>query len=1791
MKTTKQKRTVSKSLEATDNHTLRKRPISDSSEDEDNVPLIRRKALVKRARPPQKDSARRSTGQQEQLYAKDLDRPKNQPTSTNRNRSPTQSPTPARRRRQRFLESDSEDESTATQDETKFLSDGGDDHASTPTIVPSDCSDDMDTTDHTPATLPISPSCATAGSMKSEAVVPSKAPVDQLKETVEEICANLTIKQQDDDDDQVQMARTMSQLDQYNRFLTWYSKVATSPSPEVPIVDGVQLGSITQAMEHTLSQQINLDVIDHYATLQQQQQDAESSSSPDAIILGLLGILVNTLEVIAKLFELLSLGRLEMKNVYGNLPTTCLQFVKNQLDNTIYPLIDVNGYVDDIDDLSGNVHLLIKLAISNSKAKRTLSQCLPMISRIIRRSYFLLQHEDTDDHAMVVLAFTTLGPFFHDSTNLAKSHYICPVITPITNTKDDILPVSRVPGTTADTHETPAVNTFEYLKLISLDLLQSLFSQFPQHRQWILDEILASIASLTTMDYRENKRYRILRHSNDDHDADSNHTGAIHIVSALFMQLTQCCCSNVKDDQQLHRTWVKKWEFKAQKVDGGAKRNELDQSLANRAHTSWKKGMEHAVRNATYFLEFLMNKCKSRKKDGYSVAEYRIILECTLEDILAVLTDPDWPVAELILNVFTKILVGFIDSDSGDLYLRTIAIEWLGVIASRIKVGWNRVAGAHGSYTPEWLYQLNNNIPVHVSNHDKTALLLLDRCRMKLYQSLLDNPADENTRQFYLTAWGYGCATTWKSIQAKMDDGDLEEDKTDTVSMETTEIISSLLTSCHRYWLFSLNLESSSPELSRYEFPEMHRDDLQLVTELLATRQTLYQNLDLFISKLLDCLDKKVVTFRVKAVRAIGQIASLAPEILDEAHIQRAVIQRINDVSPSVRDAVVELLGKYLTSRQEVSAKLYGILSARVVDTAPNVRKRVVKLLPDLYDKCDDQDIKIDIGAKLLQRMEDNEASIQKIALKAAQKVLFHAFRAIDQDTSLGDDYSFGHSSKARKQRVADGTTLITRTVAKLNGTIAGRNAILTGFIRKTLKPADDKLRRWYDRVLQWIVDSLFEKMLALDEKDDHQEFIYCMATVHAFAKASPTLLSETQLYTLLPYLGGSESDDWTIGQYVMLLYRDVLPRIKYHDIEFAQMVEGELLKMLSKCPSHIIHDAVSCLCAIVGNISHRYSVLIKMLRTCIGTLEQDRNHAAKLNSLPRPVRTGKALLMCGYLCQYFDFDDKRTTEPSKMVDLDSLGKGKITSLVFEILHFFSQDNLDDEGVNRQTKLASLKALGSLYASYPTFMITTQSTNLLDTIFSLGDVEMKIALMHVFQGFLDTEETRIQKRAEVSGDSLYNKVIDVETLLGNTEEFAELGANGSLMQRYLTSILKCALGSTNQLRLAAFDVIETVINQGLAHPMMCMPVIVAAETSPDTTLRNKAYYLHVYIHNKFGNILYSQMDANVKSAYSYQKLLCGGKNVKGKSTYTMDRSITHHFCLSWGAGYGKRGGDSIQDALLGVTYSLLKEKKNARTDFLLNLVNPFQIDLKHAQTMPDDDFVEMDYLTFLADNLLALPLSTSDEVLCVLHAMDRVLLTTGGDLLPLVQHLKSKGVVSILSYMDDDDDDDDDDEDDDLDQDSVVAAKTAIGLVILMRTREALKALYDIDDQEIQDYDPHGKQKSHSITKDLEEASNLDWKDLAYFRLNKINAFTISDACLAFEKLLRIWFSDYERQASSEGVFNSDDCPPHTPQYMPLVIQRWIPALSVDVRSSWSLFKEAILRRFGQPAAAETKQL
>jgi hypothetical protein len=351
-------------------------------------------------------------------------------------------------------------------------------------------------------------------------------------------------------------------------------------------------------------------------------------------------------------------------------------------------------------------------------------------------------------------------------------------------------------------------------------------------------------------------------------------------------------------------------------------------------------------------------------------------------------------------------------------------------------------------------------------------------------------------------------------------------------------------------------------------------------------------------------------------------------------------------------------------------------------------------------------------------------------------------------------------------------------------------------------------------------------------------------------------------------------------------------------DDDFINGVERLVMKMVGKCPLDVVSVATACLCAIVDRVSHKYNILIKMLGTCVGkfcpfpgifnffSLEKLRGvrELIKNGNLPNTalVNVLKLLMLCGLLCQHFDFNQKRKDEPEEMEALNLVYKGDIDILVYDVLQFFTMDHSDLFGEHSLVlRTTALQGLGYFFASAPTYMVSSTNIALIDEIFQVGSIQLKIQLMHVFQEFLAAEEVRIDKRKERDGNALYTKIIDVDTLLGNTAEHAELGVNGSLMQRYLHKIMGCALDSSMDLRLAGFEVVSTIVHQGLAYPFISMSAIVAAETSPDIVFRTKAYYLHRHLHDKYGDLLYSHMDDYIESAYQYQVTL-SGKGLFGK---------------------------------------------------------------------------------------------------------------------------------------------------------------------------------------------------------------------------------------------------------------------------------------------------------------------
>lgn len=203
--------------------------------------------------------------------------------------------------------------------------------------------------------------------------------------------------------------------------------------------------------------------------------------------------------------------------------------------------------------------------------RHLISTFIPLIIRFFRRSFTLILSEDLEDDVLVIIAYISMAPFFHD------------------------FPESSISILLSDHNQETTFNPYEQLKFCALDILKHIFSKYPKHRRWIFEEILTSLGSLTVMDGARKFRLRDNR--------------SIHVISALFMQLVQCCSS--LSDISTHKKWYNKWYIKYQKV---AKKKNLDQMkflddrLVNRAADAWRLGAEAAANSASFFLEFLMSK-------------------------------------------------------------------------------------------------------------------------------------------------------------------------------------------------------------------------------------------------------------------------------------------------------------------------------------------------------------------------------------------------------------------------------------------------------------------------------------------------------------------------------------------------------------------------------------------------------------------------------------------------------------------------------------------------------------------------------------------------------------------------------------------------------------------------------------------------------------------------------------------------------------------------------------------------------------------------------------------------------------------------------------------------------------------------------------------------------------------------------------------------------------------------------------------------------------------------------
>lgn len=103
-------------------------------------------------------------------------------------------------------------------------------------------------------------------------------------------------------------------------------------------VDMVKFGEIIKLMENTIIVSTDIDIIDYF--VKDNEKNKEST-------LRLLENIGDALDTCSMIFELLTTCKLDKKFLSRNLITNCLHFIKNQLDYTIYPLVDLNNLEDE----------------------------------------------------------------------------------------------------------------------------------------------------------------------------------------------------------------------------------------------------------------------------------------------------------------------------------------------------------------------------------------------------------------------------------------------------------------------------------------------------------------------------------------------------------------------------------------------------------------------------------------------------------------------------------------------------------------------------------------------------------------------------------------------------------------------------------------------------------------------------------------------------------------------------------------------------------------------------------------------------------------------------------------------------------------------------------------------------------------------------------------------------------------------------------------------------------------------------------------------------------------------------------------------------------------------------------------------------------------------------------------------------------------------------------------------------------------------------------------------------
>ncbi|XP_076811579.1 nipped-B-like protein A isoform X2 [Clavelina lepadiformis] len=764
-------------------------------------------------------------------------------------------------------------------------------------------------------------------------------------------------------------------------------------------------------------------------------------------------------------------------------------------------------------------------------------------------------------------------------------------------------------------------------------------------------------------------------------------------------------------------------------------------------------------------------------------------------------------------------------------------------------------------------------------------------------------------------------------------------------------------------------------------------EDAALVSRHLASTRPFSKAFDSYLSYILRVREESAVALRTRAIKCLAEVVAVDPSIMERDDIAQSVQSSLVDGSTSVREAAIDLIGRFVILKPDLVKHYYVMLTARILDTGVSVRKRVIRILRDLCHEYPDLPQLTDACVKMIRRVND-EDGIKKLVHDVFMKMWFTPVDPQDAASLKKKALLITDIVAANKERGYEWIeqlfkNLIDTPIPNPHVELSCQQ-IVDCLVQHVIifENPNSKQGEYNQHTISQ--DSSVSANTSSQSKDRSVRLVATIQTMVQLARIRPRLLV-THVMTLQPYLATKceMPDDVLTVHGVCRILELAIPLMEHPPEAFLASIEEDMMRMILTHRFHVVSAAVACLSAITCQVTFNYKLIWDCFqRMCSGLSNARALHLKTPEAIFHPKHLKqllRTLFIIGHFCKNFDFDNEHIKGKTQICVKDK---------VYDCLLYFV--NLETTSKTEELRGYSIAALGLLMVQDPNMMFRNSTKDLYRTLLDPRQPSdrLKKQVLQNLQNYLQTEDVKMQQAAEASvkkhkqemdGIPINDPVkfsIDDPATDEDIKEICDVssGMASSVMQLFLKQVLESFFHRHVMVRHAALHTVYLTLQQGLVHPVQCVPYLIAAASDFEAIVYKEADQQLVELNKRYHGFVHTKALQGMRLAYQLQ-------------SYTQQpNKIVRGFLESATAGDEPCG---VNKASCSQLYYLVRSDRKHRRTLLLSLLKLF------------DDTVKTDLgmLVFVADNLAHFPYHTLDEPLFLMSQIEVYVSVSGSNVL------------------------------------------------------------------------------------------------------------------------------------------------------------------------------------------------